>query len=117
MAKAPLTPLERIKQLDDEKRKIMAEAKGEAMERVNSAIQDLNSLGFSYQLTEGTPRRRATDQPESGRKGTRQVNPDRPCPICGFKTIPPHDARAHRSQEPKARFTAEELSTKGYAKA
>lgn len=50
-------------------------------------------------------------------KATRTSNPDRPCPICGFKTVPPHDARRHRGQSEKKPFTAEELNTMGMKKA
>lgn len=50
------------------------------------------------------------------RKGTRTTNPDRPCPICEFKTVPPHDARRHRGQSEKRPFTAEELETLGMKK-
>ena len=52
----------------------------------------------------------------SSRKGTRRVK-DAACPICGFKTIPPHDGRAHRSQSPKKPFTADELAARGFRKA
>ena len=89
----------------------MAEAKQQAMDRVNTALKNLNSLGFNFRRTEGG---RGT----GSRRGTRQVNTTRPCPICGFLTNPPHDARAHRSQgDKKKAFTAEELSAKGMAKA
>lgn len=103
--------LERIKALDQERAKIMDEAKGEALTRANEAIQALNALGFSYRLNEGgtsTDSGRRAGSGE-GRKGTRQVNAERPCPICGFRTEPPHDARKHRSQDPKRPFSPEEL--------
>lgn len=117
MAKGP-TALDRIKQLDEERGRLMSEAKGEAMNRANEAIGALNALGFNYRLSEGALNRRSTDRAEGSRKGTRSVNAERPCPICGFKTNPPHDARAHRAQGDKKRaFTADELSAKGMKKA
>jgi DNA-binding protein H-NS len=38
------------------------------------------------------------------------------CPICDFQTTPPHDRRAHRYQNKKAPFSAEELKEKGLTK-
>jgi hypothetical protein len=38
---------------------------------------------------------------------------DAPCSICGFKTNPLHDARAHRSQTVKGAYTDAELSARG----
>lgn len=113
MAKTP-TALDRIKQLDEERERLLSEAKGEALSRANEAVDALNALGFTYRLTEGG--RRAA--PAETRKGTRSVNAERPCPICGFQTTPPHDARAHRSQgETKKPFTADDLTARGMRKA
>src|SRR5262245_43116575 len=107
-----MSPLNRIRQLEEEKNTLLQEAKAEAMERVNQALVDLNALGFNYRVSEGGGRGAAA----GSRKGTRQIR-NAPCPICGFLTNPPHDRRAHRTQEPKRPFTAEELKTRGYAKA
>jgi len=38
------------------------------------------------------------------------------CPICGFRTTPPHDGRAHRYQKKKAPLSAAELKEKGLTK-
>jgi hypothetical protein len=113
MAKAPngKSAVERLKALDEERSRLVDDAKSEAMERANEAISALNALGFSYRLTQSGdagPGRRISSGQES-RKGTRQVNAERPCPICGFRTEPPHDARRHRGQDPKRPFTDEEL--------
>jgi hypothetical protein len=108
-----MTALDRIRKLDQEKARIMGEAKGEAMRKAQVALDELNALGFNYRLTEGGRR-----GGEGSRRGTRQVNPNRPCPVCGFRTEPPHDARAHRTQGSNKRaFTAEELSARGLRKA
>jgi ribosomal protein L13E len=50
-------------------------------------------------------------------KGTRSVK-SAPCPICKFKTVPPHDARKHRFAQGKNKrpFTAAELSNLGLKK-
>jgi hypothetical protein len=54
MAKAPdaKSALERLRELDDERRELLEGAKSEALERANEAISALNALGFSYRLTE-----------------------------------------------------------------
>lgn len=112
MARAPQgqSAIDRLKELDEERSTLLESAKSEALDRANEAVTALNALGFSYRLTEGeTGGRRQSRSDEGGRKGTRQVNAERPCPICGFRTEPPHDARKHRSQDPKRPFTQEEL--------
>lgn len=111
-----MSALERIRQLDQEKARIMGEAKSEAMRKAQVALDELNALGFNYRLSEGGAGRRSAA--EGSRRGTRQVNPDRACPVCGFRTEPPHDARAHRTQgNNKRAFTADELSARGLRKA
>lgn len=108
---AEISALDRIRQLDEERREIMEQAKAEAMSKVDEAIGELNSLGFSYRVVQDG---RSGRSKEGTRGGTRRSNPDRPCPVCGFQTSPPHDARAHRSQgENKRPFAAEELEARG----
>lgn len=105
--------LQRIRELDQERASLMEEAKGHALAAANEAVEQLNGLGFNYRLVQDMPAgiRRAIGSDD--RKPRRPLNPDRPCPICGFTTNPPHDARAHRNQGVnKQAFTAEELSTK-----
>lgn len=101
-----LSPLQKLKQLDDERTKILAGAKAEALSGANEAVAALNALGFSYRLVEGG---RA-----GARKGTRTPK-DAPCPVCGFKTSPLHDGRAHRTH--KAAFTEADLRERGMRKA
>jgi hypothetical protein len=45
--------LDRIKELDAEKARLMDEAKSTALANAQAAIADLNELGFNYRLTEG----------------------------------------------------------------
>lgn len=104
--------ISKIRELEAQKAKLVDEAKAEALATVNGGIADLQELGFEYHLVEGAMRR-AT--PSGERKGTRTVK-DEPCPICGWKTNPPHDRRSHRTQEPKRPFTAAELAAKGLTK-
>ena len=100
--------IQRIKQLDQERSTLLASAKKEALTRATQAIDELNALGFNYRLAEnGKPRTR---------KATRTIK-DAPCPVCQFKTDPPHDARGHRSQgKRKKPFTTAQLKELGYDK-
>jgi len=103
------TALEQIRKLDEQRGKLLDNAKAESLLRVQEAIDELNKLGFSYSLSENGRGR--------GRRGVRQKN-DGPCPICNFKTNPPHDGRRHRAQgSRKVAFTNNELASMGFAKA
>lgn len=86
--------LEQLLALENEKSKLVEAARLELVEKINHSLELLKNLGFSYKLVENT----------SGHA---------PCRICGFRTDKPHNARAHRWQEPKAPFSAEELSRRG----
>lgn len=103
--------VDQLKSLDDQRQKILGQAKEEALRRVQAAIDELNNLGFSFGLESGRT------SSSGSRKGTRRVSADRPCPICGFRTEPAHDARRHRGRPNKKPFTAEELSGMGMRKA
>lgn len=101
--------LQKLKQLDAEREKLLSTAKHDALKKAEAAVDELNDLGFHYELREQGTR------PATARQGTRTPK-DEPCAICNFKTVPPHDRRAHRSQEPKRPFTDAELKAKGLAK-
>jgi hypothetical protein len=104
----PPSAAEQIRKLDDQRKKLIEGAKAEAMQNVQKAIDDLNALGFSYRLVEATV---------TGSKGAARKSSDGPCPICKFKTVPPHDGRRHRSQgDNKRPFSAQELSDLGLAR-
>jgi hypothetical protein len=99
--------LEKLRSLDEQRNKLLDEAKAEALQNARKAIEELNSLGFNYALTE-----------EGGGKGKKATGIKRPmkdaaCPICKFKTAPLHDARKHRSQDAKKPFTKAELAELG----
>lgn len=104
--------LDKLKALDAERAKLLNDAKKEAMDKVEAAINDLNSLGFNYRITEVAGRSSTGGE---ARKGTRTPS-NKPCPICNFLTEPPHDARKHRSQAEKKPFTAEECAALGMTK-
>lgn len=114
----PQSVLEQLKALDAQRAELLADAKQEALDKAEEAVADLNSLGFNYRLVEGTsttrePRKVAPRQSQDTPK--RQLQ-DKPCSICEFKTTPLHDARSHRSQNPKRPFTVEQLMEKGLSK-
>ena len=102
------TAHEQLRKIDEQRTKLLDNAKAESLARVQVALDELNKLGFSYSLHENGRGR--------GRRGVRQRN-DGPCPICNFKTNPPHDGRRHRAQgHKKVAFTNSELSAMGYSK-
>jgi hypothetical protein len=100
-----LSVLDKLKALDEERAKLLDDAKKEALEAVHKAIAALNELGFPYRLVEGPQTApRAATRASRAEGGPRRQARDVPCPICEFKTEPHHDGRAHRSQEPKRPF-------------
>lgn len=105
--------LEQIRALKEQEAKLIDGAKSEAIAKANEAITELQELGFHYRLVEGEER---PGPRASKATGITREQKDAPCAICGFKTSPLHDRRAHRSQEPKKAFTAKELSEKGLVK-
>ena len=103
MAKKPTSVLKELEELDKKRQELLEEAKGEALARAKEAVHDLKELGFEYTLVEY-------------KSSTKGLVSDAPCPICKFKTKPPHDARKHRGQDDKKPFTAAELKELGLAK-
>ena len=67
------TVLDKIRKLDEEKAKLMSEAKATALANAEAAIAELNELGFNYRLVEGgtaqtvrAPRAQGTGTRRSG---------------------------------------------------
>jgi hypothetical protein len=110
---------EQRERLNEQEAKIRDSVKAETLAKANAAIEELNSLGYNYRLTEaGSGRGRPKMASSSAPKQQRPMSADKVCPICEFKTNPPHDARKHRSQgDNKHPFTAEELASLGLTKA
>jgi hypothetical protein len=113
-----MSVLDKLKALDEERAKLLEDAKKEALEAAHKAIADLNGLGFDFRLVEGPSTSTARKPPRQRSEGEAQKRQARdvPCPICEFKTEPHHDGRAHRSQDPKKPFTVEELAERGLTK-
>jgi hypothetical protein len=106
--------IEEIKELKAQLESKTEQAKAEALEKASEAISFLRDLGFDNDtiLKElGFSGRAKTKESREGRPPS-----DEPCPICHFRTDPPHDGRAHRGQSKKRPFTAEELEQKELTK-
>jgi hypothetical protein len=106
--------IEEVKELKARVESLTAQAKAEALDEANGAIGFLRELGIDDDaiLKELGFRGRAKTQ-ESG-KG--RPPKDEPCPICNFRTDPPHDGRSHRGQAKKKPLSAEELEQKEMTK-
>jgi len=100
--------LDRLKKLDEERATLVETAKTEALQKAQDAVADLNALGFNYRLVDGTEGARL---PRAVGTGAKRQSKGEACPICGVKTDPPHDRRAHKKNpEP---FTPEQLEARG----
>ena len=64
------TVLDRIKELDAEKARLMDEAKTNALATAEGAIAELNALGFSYRLVEAGKAPRASTPAPTGKRRT-----------------------------------------------
>jgi hypothetical protein len=106
--------IEEIKELKAQLESKTEQAKTQTLDRANEAIGFLRELGIDNDtiLKELGFRGRAKD------RGSREATPpkEEPCPICNFRTDPPHDGRSHRGQAKTRPLTAEELEKKGLTK-
>jgi hypothetical protein len=106
--------IDEIKELKAQLESKTEQAKAEALDKASEAIGFLRELGIDNDtiLKELGFRGRVKDK--ESREGTSPK--DGPCPICNFRTEPPHDGRSHRGQTKKRPLTAEELEKKGLTK-
>jgi hypothetical protein len=102
------TALQQIKKLDEERAKLLKNAKADALARAEEAIKELIGLGFEYELTEYGTKAKAKPRKAGARKAIDHT-PKGMCPICEYATNPPHDKRSHRAQAKKKPFTDAEL--------
>jgi hypothetical protein len=105
--------IDRLKQLDQERASLVSSARTEALARVKQGLAELEALGFSFRLVEGAGGAKGKSMGRSGKGSGKGAVKDAPCSICGFKTAPLHDARAHRGQKRKRPFSAKDLEEKG----
>jgi hypothetical protein len=108
--------IEQLKALDEQREKLIEDAKRSALDRAHKAISELNELGFTYSLSAAgrSPVPKAPKK-SAAQAGHKRRLKDVDCPICHYKTSPMHDGRSHRGQSTKRPFTAAELAEKGLA--
>jgi hypothetical protein len=108
--------IEEIKELKARMESITEQAMAEALAKANEAIGVLRELGLNNDtiLKQLGFRGRAAAKESKSREES--APKDEPCPICHFRTDPPHDGRSHRGQPKKKPFTAEELEQKALTK-
>jgi hypothetical protein len=106
--------IEEIKELKARVESLTAQSKAEALDNANEAIGVLRELGIDNDtILKDLGFRGRSSAVESGKT---RAPKDEPCPICHFRTNPPHDGRSHRGHTNKRPFTAEELAEKGLTK-
>ncbi len=86
-----------------------AEIRSAKEQRREALLRELAALGIS----DTKPRRR----PAGRAREEIRIKRQHACRLCGFTTIPPHDARSHRGQKPKRPFSDDELARKALARA
>jgi hypothetical protein len=106
--------------LEQERQKLQTQAHDEARQAVEGALAELNGLGYTYRLVEGaaskSPAKNKTAKSSDGSSSGKGVMAtDKVCPICNFRTDPPHDGRRHKGKDRRP-FTAEELAAEGMKK-
>jgi hypothetical protein len=103
-----------IKELRAQLESKTEQAKTEALDKASEAIGFLRELG----LDNDTILKELGFRGREAARGSREGGPpkDEPCPICHFRTDPPHDGRSHRGETKKRPLTAEELEKKGLTK-
>jgi hypothetical protein len=103
----------KIRKLDEQRTRLLASAKSEAIKKVDKALKELNSLGFDYRVvSDGSSRSMRLGRKSRAGRGKGRVK-NAACKICNFVTAPPHDARTHRGQAKKAPFSSQELVERG----
>jgi hypothetical protein len=91
-----------IERMDAEKDNIKKQLSSELKAKLDLYGLDASDIGL------GSKQKKETKK--------REIDPNKPCSICDCVTNPPHDARSHRSQEPKKAFTKAELEERGMVK-
>jgi hypothetical protein len=104
--------IEEIKELKAQLQSRTETVRTEALQKANEAICVLRDLGIDDNTILkdlGCKGGAKAQKIKDGRTGPK----DEPCPMCHFRTDPPHDGRSHRGQTKKKPFTAEQLEEKG----
>jgi hypothetical protein len=110
--KQPAT-IETWKEFERQRIEMREQLRQDAMSRAEQAIADLAEIGFHYYLGETEksvrPAKRAKQRTSTDKSARHKPSADKPCPICEYRTDPPHDRRSHRMQKRKRAFTDKEL--------
>jgi hypothetical protein len=107
--------IDEIRELKAQVQSRTEQAKAEALESAREAINFLRELGIDNDtILKQLGFRARTKSPKEKPEGI--ISKEEPCVICGFRTDPTHDGRAHRGQAKKRPLTAEELEKKGLIK-
>jgi hypothetical protein len=106
--------IEEINELKARIEGIAEQAKAEALAKANEAIGVLRELGIDNDVILKELGFKGKAKNQESRVG--RPPKDGQCPVCNFKTDPPHNGRSHRSQITKKPFTADELEQKGMTK-
>lgn len=113
------TKSQKARELKEKYEALVAEAKQEQLDAIAASIGELKELGFVYTLTEGNmapaPVKRSTGAPKAAKPKvapgpSANYDEKKKCALCDMLG---HDQRAHRSQEPKAKFLPQDLEVRG----
>lgn len=77
--------LEKIKKLDAERAKIIEDAKAEALTKAQEAVDELNSLGFVYVLSDGSAPKRGKGTRTKSDLAPKYRNPKNPSQVWSGK--------------------------------
>lgn len=106
--------IEEIKQLKAQIESLTEQAKAEAIAAAREAVEVFRELGLDDDTILKDLGFRARSAPKAPKTRDGETGPkDEPCPICIFRTDPPHNGRSHRGQSKRRPFTLEELDEKG----
>jgi hypothetical protein len=106
--------IEEIKELKAQLESKTEQAKAEALDRASEAIGFLREIGLDNDAILKELGFRGRAKTKESREGA--APKDEACPICHFRTDPPHDGRSHRGQTKNRPLKAEELEKKGLTK-
>ena len=110
-----MSVLDKLKALDDQRAKLLDDAKKEALEAAHKAIADLNALGFYYRLVEGPAHRKQESRPVSVPRVKLQNVKRETCPAQSANLRPSliMTVGPIAPTEPKRPFTEKELVGEG----
>lgn len=97
-----MNAIEKLKKLDEERQGLIDAVKEEHLQAIDNAIKALAEIGLHYEVVAVS---------DVASKPFKQIRTKKggPCKQCNFETIPPHDKRSHRNQNPKRAFSDAEL--------